>query len=349
MISTSLLIHGPFFDNIIDEIVDNLNKFKGNINKVVYVCYKGEDKLYNGTIEKLFNKYNLQIVEIKDLINPGFANINRQIISVNSALSHIPDNDFVIKLRNDQCVDFNKLFNMIKKSKIDFINQKKIITTNCYTRKDRFYHPSDMFLCANLNTLKEYYNVSLSEYSELEIKMQIRERIDNGENLEYNPFSPESYLFRNFLNKNDWNFQETSEDSIRALNKYIYLLNSWDIDFKWKKKRVYPFKKENALILPHYFKLKPFKHAPIENVQCFAGYELNQKSPSLKDIYYILKSKYIWFCWKENFNSYHSRFKKIKNKLRKVNREICKIFPYFSVYRKINILNEKIRRSNCEK
>lgn len=346
--NTTLLIHGSFTDNIIDKIAANLNNFKGNINKVVYVRYKGEDKLYDGKIEKLFNGYNLQIVEIKDLINPGFANINRQIVSFNSALAQISDDDFVIKLRNDQSIDFNKLFSMIKKSGIDFMNQKKIITTNCYTRKDRLYHPSDMFICAKASLLKEYYNVPLSEDTELEVKMQIRERMDSGERLEYNPFSPESYLFRNFLKQNSWSIQETSEDSVCALNKYIYLLNSWDIDYRWKKARVFPFKKENALILPHYFRLRPFEYAPIENAQCFARHELIHEKPSLTDRYYILLSKYTWYRWKENADSYRNRLKKLKNKLRKIRREIYKALPYCLVYEKIYRLNEKILRSRHE-
>lgn len=333
----ALLIHGPKQDNILEKIVTSLENSYIKFSKIVLVYYSTEQD-YISEIKKNFTGFNFIPVESKDVFNPGFANINRQINTVNKGLKYIDDDNFVVKLRNDQCINFNKLFNIVGKFNIEQ-QQNKIFSTNCYTRKDRLYHPSDMLLCGYAKVLKNYYDVPLSKYTEIEIQMQIRERIENGEDMIYNPFSPESYLFRHFLIKNQWKILETKEDSINALRKYTYIFNSWDIDFIWKKKRTYPFKKENSLILPHYMRISPFPYGPVEDVRCFSRNELFNEYFTIKDIYYILKSRLLFFCWNENLDSYKNILIRYKNRLRKIYLKLLKVLPYVLVHKKINSIN----------
>lgn len=331
MIKKSLLIHGAYCGNIIEKIYISLKRTSVKIDEFIFTVYNNDKEDYEKLIYSYFPKDKTKIVYIKDLFNPGFANINRQIVSVREGLKVIDDNAFVIKLRNDQSINFDKLSSMIGDLNV-FCTHEKILTTNCYTRKDRLYHPSDMFLCAKAYVLKKYYSAPLSPYTELEIIMQIKERMEK-EILTYNPFSPESYLFRHYLENNNWSIKETYQDSYDALKKYIFLVNSWDIDLRWKKKRMFPFKKENQLILPHYFTLAPFQGGPIERVRCFSRHNFTHIK-SLKDYYYLRKSKHIWRYWDCNLEGKKMEKNTTKTELKKHFRVFIKplllIIKYFN-------------------
>ena len=300
MNNITLLIHGPYGDNILELIYKNLSKSKLKVNKIIFVIYKFEKEKYLKVIN-LFKNYNIETVFIKDLINPGFANVNRQIYSVNEGLKLCEDKDFVVKLRNDQCVNFIKLFNIIKKYKLFLDTEdKKVLTTCSFSRKDRLYHPSDMFLCAYGKALKNYYKINLQKYTELDTKLRIRKLYEeSNKTLKFNPISAESILFKNYIINNGWIIKNTQEDSHKAIKEFIYIINTWNIDLIWSKKRTNMFG-ENAIILPHYFTTAPFQGAPIEKHECYLQHEIFKTIPTLKDIFYINLSKFVWFMWTNN-------------------------------------------------
>ena len=349
----SLLIHGPHSDNILDKISSSIKESRHEFSEIVIVMYEDDKDLYEEDINKLFSSFNVKKVFIKDLVNPGFANINRQLNAVKAGLSVIDDGNFVIKLRNDQCINFNKLFKCIEKYNWSFENNKKIITTCCYTRKDRLYHPSDMFLAGKSEILKEYYSLPLYDKTELNVIMEVRELVEKSNNtLKYNPFSPESELFRNFLINQKWEIKESKEDSYKAFCEYIYLLNSWDITLIWKKKRNYPFKKENQIVLPHFFKLAPFPGGPVEKAACILRHQIHGKK-NLIDSYYIFKARLIWKFWSCNEDNINRKYKRSALKLKyKSIGLLCfviGILPYLLVNRietklknKINSIKHKI-------
>ncbi|OCG75944.1 hypothetical protein A9G42_08720 [Gilliamella sp. Nev6-6] len=346
MHNISLLIHGPYNDNILNKISYSMKKSRCDINEIIFVIYENDKELYEKEITNLFSSFNVKKVFVKDLINPGFANINRQLLSVQAGLNVIDNDRFVIKLRNDQYIDFNKFFRKIKKYNW-VLDNNKIITTCCYTRKDRLYHPSDMFLAGMTEILKEYYALPLYDKTELNVIMEVRELVENNDyQLKYNPFSPESELFRNFLIKRNWDIKETKEDSYNAFCKYIYLLNSWDISLRWKKKRNYPFKKKNQIVLPHFFKLAPFVGGPVENASCILRHEIHGRK-NIIDCYYIVKSKVIWKFWpynQDNINYIPKKFiLKIRYKSLKLLCIVISILPYFVVSKIEKELREKIR------
>ena len=80
------------------------------------------------------------------------------------------------------------------------------------------------------------------------------------------------------------------------------MINSWDIDLTWHKKRNYPFKKADEVILPHYLTLPPFPGAPIERARCFFRHDFKGRM-NCRDFFYMLKSRFLWLCWYENLDS----------------------------------------------
>lgn len=146
----ALLIHGPFSTEWLSQIKLQIENFKKGFNQIIIVSYQSDYEKYLALLESL-NLSNIEITTVKDTINPGFFNINRQILCVNKGLKLIDNDSCVFKLRNDQSVDFNKV--------VKYENDEKIITTNCYSRRDRLYHPSDMFLFGRLQLLKDMYSL----------------------------------------------------------------------------------------------------------------------------------------------------------------------------------------------
>lgn len=260
----TLLIHGAWPNNITRRIIET---FYGGLREdmkssvgITIVCYKADRGNLNNLLSEVDNEVDIPInvVEIKDLFNQGFYNINRQIFSVRKGLETIESDQFVIKLRNDQIVNFRKLFYLFKRLHYFRDREQCFITTNCYTRKHRLYHPSDMFLCGWRDDLLEYYSAPLMKETSAEWKLKMLEVLENDpEHFQKYFKSPESYLFSTYLEKKGWEFKYTEEDSYDAIKKYFYVANSWDIDYCWNKQRV-PFRKAGHLILPTSGDCPPF-------------------------------------------------------------------------------------------
>ena len=324
----ALLIHGPFSTEWLVAIKKQIIKFKHKFNQIILVSYVADEDNYRQLLKELNIDNIVKIVLVKDLLNPGFFNINRQLLCVNAGLDSIEDESIVIKLRNDQCVDFNKLFSSFTKD--------KIITTNCFTRSDRYYHPSDMLLCSTKEILKDLYSLPASNETHLMVEMKNKKICSENPNLTYLPIAPESELFRHYLKLKKWDIKETQQDSFNAINKYYIVLNSWNINFRWHKKRT-NLCPEDYLILPHYFRVAPFKDGPIENVKCYLESDFTEGSPSAKDLYYLFLSKFVWFWWKPNLSRAKKYFYILIYKL-------LKCLPYFVVEKEVSRYKEKLSR-----
>ena len=310
----SVLLHGPWTNNCFDRIFNEISSFrhknKDHELSIYLVSYRADFE----KVREFLNSYSdfkppIENIIVKDLFNPGFYNINRQIHTVLSGLSHIDDDCFVIKLRNDQTVDFSKLINLLKKSSFFRDGSKRFLTTNCYTRKDRLYHPSDMFLAGWRNDLFEYYDVPFVENTSAEYKMKMLEVIGNDPRAFQNEYrTPESYLFTHYLRKMGWRMKDTSQDSFDALDRYFYIANSWDLDYRWNKARP-PKNKRGSLILPMFGSAAPFGwDTPIrdrdgnvfkEEIVCYEKSDFTGIRTK-KDEYYIDMSRRLF---KKFFNS----------------------------------------------
>jgi hypothetical protein len=164
-----------------------------------------------------------------------------------------------------------------------------LLTTNCFTRRDRLYHPSDMFMAAQQPVLKAYFDAPLMKETDLDVLYQERARQAQSSS-RYGAIRtcPESYLFRSFLEREGWQFLETKADSENALRTYIFVANSWQIDYCWAKKRT-PFVKAGGIILPHYFAIEPFEGGPIERARCHHQSFFTGES-TLRDVGYAFLS-----------------------------------------------------------
>lgn len=337
----SLLIHGPLEGQWIDEIVRQIRQCAFSFKKIVVVGYAADEAEYRQIIERQFQNIRFTLVCVPDLINPGFFNINRQIHMVSAGLSACPEDSLVFKLRNDQCVDFNAVARLAP-----IALSGKIVTTNCFTRKDRLYHPSDMFLFSSWELLKKYYSCPLMQRTHLghmlDLQLQFRAEPESMKSL---PLVPESYLFREYLKACGYSIKETPEDSLQALRKFMYVVNSWDISFRWNKKRT-PFYPRGSLILPYTYNMRPFAGAPKEHASCLARHEVNGERPTVKDRFYIEKSLLIFSLSREALCTHKPRFKYATYKLLMT---LLRGMPYF-IYRKYcDKLKRKIDKyRNCQ-
>lgn len=275
-----LLLHGPFQGNAFKKIFSQVEKVADSRKiglKILIVSYI-KDLLET---EELVKNINItvfaEVISCKDTINPGFFNFNRQVRMVRAGLEQISQESFVIKLRNDQWVDFEELFSILERECFLENGTQRIITTNCYTRKDRLYHPSDMFLCGWRAELSQYYAVEEMQQTHLDYELEMVHLIKYaGGHMQECYIAPESRLFRNFLQRKAWPLQNTAEDSYCAIREFCIVLNSWEISLHWNKKRV-PFLKSGSLVLPYSFAIAPIKGLPIEHAECYAHHEFGAK------------------------------------------------------------------------
>jgi hypothetical protein len=284
----SLIIHGPYDRAWLHEINSSVAGFDGSFENIILVCCALDYLDYNEKINSFSSLSKAKIVVIKDTLNPGFFNLNRQLRALNAGLMHVADGSLVIKLRSDQSVNFNKLYHYLCKA-----DPYKLVTTNCFTRIDRMYHPSDMLLCGTKDLLADYFSCPLMSDTHLThiMKAQLAQSHSSDQQT-FLKIVPESYLFRCFLKKKGWSIRESYEDSLNSLRAYIAILNSWDIELRWNGNRT-PIMPKGSIILPLYFRMKPFEGGPIEVADYLHRHKLDNTKPSMADIYYISLSRII--------------------------------------------------------
>lgn len=289
----TLLVHGPFAGNALYEIIDSLCAWPIHREiHLVFVVYTADLEETNDLLKKIENCPPYKIVSVKDLINPGFFNINRQLVTVFAGLQEIPKDHFVIKLRNDQWLDFLSLHKELEKRNWLWDEQDRFITTNCFTRRDRLYHPSDMFLCGWQPALALYYSAPQMWMTHLDCENRIQKQCSEGVPFSKAFICPEKYLFQNYLFAKGWELQYTESDSYNALKRYFHLINSWEICLRWKKDRT-PYKGPGAIILPQYWKWPPFSGVEDEEIACYLRSDF-EGIMTKTDKHYLAESKRIW-------------------------------------------------------
>ncbi len=290
---TTLLIHGPFGGNALDEIMDSFLAWPahGEI-EIVLVVYTDDVQKTKALLEDRADCPPYKMVAVKDLINPGFFNINRQLSTVSAGLREIPEDCFVIKLRNDQWIDFSLLEKELEDREWLTEEREKLVTTNCFTRRDRLYHPSDMFLCGWQPALNLYYSAPQMSMTHLDCENSMLKKCSEGVPLTRAFICPEIYLFQNYLKAKGWEPQYTEKDSYDALKRYFRMVNSWEIGLRWKKDRT-PFKGAGAIILPQYWRWPPFPGMEDEDISCYLRSDFEGELTKT-DKRYLKESKTVW-------------------------------------------------------
>lgn len=298
----TLLIHGPFAGHALEEIFASFLAWPMHTEVgVVLVVYADDERNTKEFLDARPDLPEYRLVTVKDLINPGFFNINRQLATVHAGLETVESSRFVIKLRNDQWVDFPALQKELEKRDWLANERDKLITTNCFTRKDRLYHPSDMFLCAWQPALEQYYSAPLMNETHMVVENSIIEKVSNGVPREKAFVCPEIYLCQHYLDLMGWERKYSEEDSFNAIKRYFRVLNSWEIGLRWKKDRT-PYKGEGAIILPQYWRWPPFPGMEDEDIACYLRSDFEGEY-TREDRKYFKESVAVWRRFERNMRA----------------------------------------------
>lgn len=333
----SLVIHGDGSRHWLKQIFKDIKRANIKFKEIVIVSYRHDMQLYNHFLQNNKLACEIKLVPCFDLLNPGFYNINRQINSIKVGLTNVSHNSYVIKLRNDQSVNFSSVIPHLSKLKTSMI-----LSTNCFTRLDRLYHPSDMLLAGKKCDLVKYFSCPLMTNTHLGHILQNQKEFEvSNYTLKALECTPESYLFRNYIKLNGWHEKRTQDDSLLSMRKFIYLVDSWDIDYRWRESRT-PFLPKGSLILPYYYDMAPFENGPIEKCRCINKHKFMKKKPSIKDIYFILLSKLV-FGLRFNIKLKKIRYK-LTYKLLKIFKFFIYILPYVFVSNFVSKLDNRIEK-----
>ena len=94
------IVHGPISDNAYKEVFGSLLKIKNRIHSVIVSTYTDCRKDTEKSIQQYGGDLKIKPVYSKDILNPGYFNLNRQILTVRAGLDNVPDKTLVVKLRN---------------------------------------------------------------------------------------------------------------------------------------------------------------------------------------------------------------------------------------------------------
>lgn len=304
---TTLLIHGPISGYSRKVFKDAHRALELGLVSECLISTYGKDvenlKLALGEKASSF-----KVVLGNDVPNPGFANVNRQINLVRSGLLQANQTEnIVIKLRTDQRVNIKKVVRWINANTKE-LQAGKLGTTNCYTRKDRLYHPSDMFLVAGYETLLAYYPAQLFTATELDDRLSIASESRITGSLEYVQQWPESRLFRSLLGSKGWKFLESQEDSLAALRTHCLMIDSREIRLKWEK-----FYNGRLTLVPYAFSMAPFDGTVKERARCYSVHELHGNN-ALRSRITKLMTRLLWndfYLASRHYNSYWKGFRKV--------------------------------------
>ncbi len=319
----TLLVHGPFAGNCYQRLAQAIGARKdvGKIDRVVVSTYVTDEEKTREAFAELDFDLAVQFVLSKDVVNPGFYNINRQVQLVGAGLAEIDEQNIVIKLRNDQCVNFSKLQRLLGKFDFQATDRDRMVTTNCYTRADRLYHPSDMFVCGTHQLLTKYYALPYQRRTHLDCQMKAvaQNRRDASQRLDG---APEELLFRQLLGQLNWDFKEDEEDSLHAIRTHCHVANTWDVDLSWAKERT-PYRGTQRTILPYYFRMAPFEGGPRERAICLPRHRIHQTRPTLRDLYFLSLTRIIWKLAKRR----NPNRKKVRRRIQRLTHSIRKRLP----------------------
>ncbi|QEW31531.1 hypothetical protein D0N50_07475 [Erwinia billingiae] len=274
----TVIIHGPLEEDFLVRNIKSVKKHIATADIVISGYRKDQDdieKALSGI--SLLNDSKVKIVLSDDVFNPGFFNINRQINLVNAGLNAVDNHDsYILKVRMDQLIEYKKLISLLNKFEEQMLG--KLVTTNCYTRKDRLYHPSDMFLAGSYETLRLYYPKTLFTETHLDNVLLIKELVKNNHEEGFHDYWPESRLFMNFLGAKGVTLNFTESDSRNHLQQHTFVLNSWDIGLRWKK-----FLKGYVTVLPYNFTMAPFFGGPVEIASNYVASDININASPVKE------------------------------------------------------------------
>jgi len=268
-----VIIHGPLDEDFLRKNLQRLSSEAPDAQVIISI-WQHDELALRELLSSGDTALHIRIIVSNDVLNPGFYNINRQIILVRAGAGLVTEMDaLVIKLRMDQTLDFRRLLRILDTEKMAW--QGRLVTTNCYTRRDRLYHPSDMLQCGSGKTLRDYWLIATYPDTHLDCLLAIQTTVAQGVINGFHAYWPESRLFMQYLNHVGETLTHTQEDSELLLKKHIYLINVWDIGLKWKK-----FLGGRCYLIPYRFCRRPFDGGPLEYAYNYLAEDLHGYSSS---------------------------------------------------------------------
>lgn len=195
--------------------------------KIEYPNYSIILSTWVSTPKDLLRDLNVdKIILNKEPKIAGQGHRNYQIACIVPALKWLKENGFeeVLIQRSDQILFQTRLIERCKELLQLFPTnfrgiKSRIVTSNIYFRKYMPYHPSDMFMYGNIDTLLLFWDVPYDERRKEEIKedipLIIRQRNITEKdmlNLAKNTSYPEIHFFTNMLKKLEYDLKFTAQD-----------------------------------------------------------------------------------------------------------------------------------------
>ncbi|GIG29910.1 WavE lipopolysaccharide synthesis family protein [Cellulomonas marina] len=257
----TVLVHGPVTPFTRRTLTDALRHARQD-RRVVRVVLATWDDADTDPLGALLDE--VEVLRAPDVANPGFANLNRQVRLVRLGLDAVPEDHVVVKLRTDQTVDHAALLRRLDE-RAARLEADVVFTTDCFTRTDRRYHPSDMLLVARRPALALYYDLPEVPTTHLDDVLAVREDLRRGAVADVRDLHlwPEARLFMAYLRRRGEAVSDTDEDSARCLARYCELLSASDVGLRWEK-----FYGGRLPLVPYRFSMAPFEGGPVEEARC---------------------------------------------------------------------------------
>ncbi len=237
----AIIVQGPILKKKNFTVNTILKYLSDNINsKIILSTWEGQ--LAKADKIKLI-KLGVVVIENKLPYETGPLNINYQIFSTNKAIEYAEKLkiDFLIKTRTDTRLNMKNfdlfLYNMVNIFKKK--NNKYRIGTTSFTRQFRLFGISEIILYGKTRDLKEYFNVKINNKSKINFEKLLKKSIKSKESiklLEPYRFSPESFLFFNYLYKNlKKKIIINYKNHIKYIMENILIVDNSSLDFYWFK------------------------------------------------------------------------------------------------------------------
>ena len=165
--------------------------------------------------------YHDEYSTMKLLINqkpndPGFSNINLQILSSKSGIDYLATQGctHILKIRSDVLItNPNSLDRLLQ---FHQVNQSGIVFSSFNTFLNRLYSVSDQLMFGSVDQLKTFWSANLvSSNQEYEVA--------------------ESYLFRNYLFQLGFTPENTLASYLQAISKYTIIIDHESLGQIWNK------------------------------------------------------------------------------------------------------------------
>ncbi len=187
----------------------------------------------------IMSKLGVSVIFNKRPSDPGFGNINLQLVSTKSGLdlAKLKNLKYCIKTRADCRMNKNDIYPYLK-ALVEIFPLKKnvkansrIVASSVNTCKYKIYGTTDILLFGHIDDMLIYFESTLFDESLLKYKFGKFPSLINN-----TPVVAETFLCARYLKNIGVNLEWTLDHWWECLRDYFCIIDSDSIDFLWKKK-----------------------------------------------------------------------------------------------------------------